>query len=144
MEFTYRKEPNPTIPTKQWIKRPKLQVRLFNAGRHVDLICLVDSGADDCMFHSSVAALLDIDVPTGRYKPYGGIAAGHVVDAYLHPIELQVYGFPDRVSIAAAFTDSAGVDGLLGQSGFFENYQVIFEGYRGRFEVNPRPALTRA
>ena len=144
MQFDYRKEPNLALPSKQWIKRPKLQVRLFNGSNYTDIVCLVDSGADDCMFHSSVAAVLGINVPSGRFKQYGGIAQGHTVDAYLHTIELQVYRLPERIRIEAAFTDSAGIDGLLGQSGFFENYQVIFEGYRGKFEINPRPTPIRA
>jgi len=142
MRFNYRKEPG-SGPKKQRIKRPRLQVRLFYGDKHQDMICLVDSGADDCMFHSSIANLLGIEMEKGRYKPYGGIVAGHTIDAYLHSIELQVYGFSERIKIEAAFTDSSGVDGLLGQSGFFENYQVIFEGYYGRFEINPHPNPAR-
>lgn len=139
MQFDYRKEPNRSVASKLWIKRPKIQVTIFYGSKQETVISLVDSGADDCMFHSSFGDLLGIDVPSGIPKTYGGIAEGHAVKGYLHPIQLQVLGFSERIEVMAAFTDSVGVDGLLGQSGFFESYQVIFEGYRGKLEIKPRP-----
>jgi hypothetical protein len=139
MQFNYRKEPDHTKPKKDWIKRPKLQVKLFNGSLSTDLICLVDSGADDCMFHSSIGDVLGIDLKSGSLKRFGGIAEGVVVDCYLHPIELQIYGFSERISVVAAFSDQVGAGGLLGQSGFFENYKVDFEGYRGKMEITSKP-----
>jgi hypothetical protein len=139
MEFNYRKEPDRTKPKKLWIKRPKVQVRLFNGAQHTDLICLVDSGADDCMFHSSVATLLGFDLKSGSLKQFGGIKEGATVDSYLHAIELQIYGFTERISVVAAFSEELGAGGLLGQSGFFENYRVDFEGYRGVMTITPKP-----
>ncbi len=139
MQFEYRKEPDRTKPKKEWIKRPKIQVGLHNGDNHVQLICLVDSGADDCMFHSSIADVLGIDLKTGTHKPFRGIAKDVLIDAYLHPIEIQLQGFSERVPVMAAFCDSSAVDGILGQSGFFENYKVEFEGYRGKLEITSRP-----
>lgn len=139
MQFDYRKEPDRTKPKKEWIKRPKIQVGLHSGDNHVQLICLVDSGADDCMFHSSIADVLAIDLKTGTHKPFGGIAKGVVIDSYLHPIEIQLQGFAERIPVMAAFCESSAVDGILGQSGFFENYKVEFEGYRGKLEITSRP-----
>jgi hypothetical protein len=139
MHFNYRKEPDHTKPKRDWIKRPKLQVKLFNGSQSIDLICLVDSGADDCMFHSSIGDVLGIDLKSGPLKRFGGIAEGIIVDCYLHPIELQIYGFSERIPVVAAFSDQVGAGGLLGQSGFFENYKVDFEGYRGKMEITSKP-----
>jgi hypothetical protein len=140
MEFDYRKEPDHTRPKKDWIKRPKVQARISYGDRHEDLICLVDSGADDCMFHSSIADLLGIDLKTGKLKRYGGVGAGMLVEAYLHDIELEIYGLGDRISISAAFSEQfSQKSGLLGQSGVFETYQILFEGYKGKFSINLRP-----
>ncbi len=91
------------------------------------------------MFHSSIADLLGIDLRSGRPKQYGGAAAGVTIDAYMHPIELQVYGFSERIPIIAAFAEQLAPGGLLGQAGFFEQYKIEFEAYRGRLQINPRP-----
>ena|SRR5258708_32516789 len=139
MEFNYRKEPDHSKPKKEWIKRPKVQTRVFNGTAHEDLICLVDSGADDCMFHSSIADLLGIDLKSGRPKQFGGIAPGITVDAYMHPIELQIYGL-ERIPVLAAFSEQfSQKSGILGQSDVFDVFKIEFERYRGKLSISPRP-----
>lgn len=96
----------------------------------------MDSGADDCLFHASVGRSLGIDVGSGRRKILGGIAGS--IEAYIHPIEIQVQDFDERVAIEAGFTESDGVDAILGQTGFFENFRICFERYRWRIEVTSR------
>lgn len=143
MRVDYRKVPDYAVPKKQWIKRPLLQVTLSKGAKHVNLICLVDSGADDCLFPESLTKLLDIDLKSGDLKQFAGIAAGHIVGAYRHTIGLQVHGLPEKVEIDAYFTEGDYVQGLLGQTGFFENFKVSFERYKGQFDVEARPSPTR-
>ena len=135
--FDYRKIPNHTVPRKRWIKRPMLQVTLYNGTKRKQLVCIVDSGADDCLFHASVGRSLGIDVGSGRQKILDGIAGS--IDAYIHPIEIQVQDLDERVIIEAGFTESDGVDAILGEAGFFENFRICFERYRWRIEVTSRP-----
>ena len=59
----------------------------------------------------------------------------------MHPIELQIQDFRERVEIEVGFTESDGVHAILGQAGFFENFKVCFERYRWRIEVNSRLKL---
>jgi hypothetical protein len=108
----------------------------------MDVRCLLDSGAIDSIFHSSIARVLGIDLTSGRPKEYTGIA-GQTILAYLHPIQLQVQGFHERITLEAAFTDAHEL-ALIGQTGFFDEYQVTFERYRGRFEIKSRIHLRRA
>lgn len=137
MEFPYRKEPDHTKTKKDWIKRPKVQVTLFNGSAHETLISLVDSGADDCMFHSSIADLLGLDLKSGTPKQFGGIVAGATVDAYMHPIELQIYGL-QRIPVLAAFSEQfSQKGGILGQSGVFDAFKIDFERYRGKLSITP-------
>jgi hypothetical protein len=67
--------------------------------------------------------------------------ANEVSRVYLVPNELDL---PDKVEIDAYFTEGESVQGLLGQTGFFENFKVSFERYKGQFEVEARPSPTRA
>lgn len=114
-----------------------LQVILFNGAKQQQVVCLVDSGADECLFHGSIAKGLGIDLKTGERREYLGIAGG--VEAYVHVIEVQIQGFDERVRMTAAFTESDGVHAILGQAGFFECYKVCFERYRWRIEITGRP-----
>lgn len=144
MRVDYRKIPNYSIPKKQWVKRPLLQVTLFNGNRRTNVVCLVDSGADDSLFHISLAKLLEIDVQSGELKQFSGIVAGKTIDGYRHTVELQVHGMQEKVEIEAYFTEAEGVSGLLGQTGFFENFKVSFERYKGQFEVEACPLSTQS
>jgi hypothetical protein len=37
-------------------------VRLINGARHKDVISLIDSGADLCLFHSDIGRMLGIEI----------------------------------------------------------------------------------
>ncbi len=119
-----------------------LQVTLFNGTRHHEMVCLIDSGADECLFHASVGRALEIDLERGRHKTYNGIAGS--VEAYIHPIEIQIQDFAERVRIEAGFTASDGVHAILGQAGFFENFRICFERYRWRIDITSRHEPTRS
>lgn len=139
MKFKYRKIPNLAHPANKWVSRPYLQVRLSYENSHKDVLALVDSGADSCLFHSSVADELGIVLRDGWVKEFGGIAAGANVQAYMHTIQMQIQGFEEKVEFEAAFADSDAIGGLLGGIGFFDNYKLTLEKYKGRFQVESRP-----
>ena len=73
----------------------------------------------------------------GLLKPTLVLAA-QTTTGYVHTIKLQVTGLPQWLDIEVGFIESDNVSPLLGQNGFFSQYQVIFEGYRKQFEVNTR------
>ena len=109
-------------------------MRLFYRGKYDDVRCLVDSGADECVFASSVARSLGIDIESGEpriYYPVGGSS----FTGYIHHVGLQILGFDERIEIEAGFAERNKFS-LLGQDGFFDNYEVVFRGYGKRFEVN--------
>lgn len=76
MKFRYRKIPNQSHPGRDWFNRPYLKVRLFNAENYKDVLALVDSGADSCLFHSSISDELGIDSRSGLRTEFGGIPQG--------------------------------------------------------------------
>jgi hypothetical protein len=50
---------------------------------------------------------------------------------------LQVAGFIQWVTIDAVFLESEGM-AILGQRGFFESYQIVFERWARKFEINTK------
>ncbi len=73
---------------------------------------------------------------------FNGIAGS--IEAYIHPLEIQLQDFPERVNIKAGFTESEGVHAILGQAGFFENFKICFERKRWRIEISDRPEPKRS
>ena len=136
MKIKYRKLPDILDPTK-YSRYPYLQVTIRyqqNAGQ--PLLALVDSGAIDTLFPASLADTLGIDVLSGERKPYFGIG-GNLAIGYIHECDMQVSGFKTWVKMRIAFLETIQIP-LLGQSGFFENYQVLFERFRYQFEIYPK------
>lgn len=140
MKFKYRKIPDNNSPSG-YISLPMFQVRLLNGSKYKDVICLLDSGADNSILHSSVADVLGIELTKGKPKTFYGIA-NQAALGFLHLIQLQIQGFNEAIDIEVAFTEDNEIS-LIGQLGFFDNYQITFERYRGRFEIKSRTHLYR-
>lgn len=135
MKIRYTKLPDVLTPgAYSWYPMLQICARHENKGRVFH--ALVDSGAIDCIFPESIGRLLGINVPSGQPKTYFGLAR-QAAPGFVHSIKLQVTGFHHWVSLDVGFI-SADIVPLLGQSGFFSSYQVIFERFRKQFEVNTR------
>jgi hypothetical protein len=100
------------------------------------VLALVDSGACDCIFSASFGEVLGIDVASGRSHNFKGFDLKEV-RGFAHKVNLQVSGFPHWIDIEAVFVE-AEVMPILGQQGFFESYQVVFERFRRQFEINTK------
>jgi predicted aspartyl protease len=135
MKFSYTKLPDNTEP-KGYVLVPQIRVSLFYKGNRDDIRCLLDTGANDCIFHSSIAANLGIDLTSGKPKTYFG-ADLHPFQAYLHTVELQIHNYHERILVEAGFSDDCPLS-LLGQKDFFDNYEVTFRRYRNSFEIKSR------
>lgn len=131
----YRKLDDKTRP-EGYSLYPLVQVFLRNGLDMRPVLALVDSGASDCIFSASLGEVLGLDVPTG--KPYQFHAFDlNEVCGFTHKVHLQVQGFSHWIEVEAVFIE-AEVMPLLGQRGFFENYQVVFERYKRSFEINTK------
>lgn len=127
MKFSYHHEPS--IPgqahqDRTKVLRPRIRVRLFHKNRFIDLLALVDSGADDCLFPLEVATELDLPLDAKNVNLYGGIGAGHISALFTH-VKFGVAGeviFP----LYAGFSDAPTVVPILGQAGFFDRFEVKF------------------
>ena len=84
---------------------------------------IIDSGASRCLFHSSLGRFIGLDITKGTLEETLGISGAS--KTYLHEISLYVPGGP--VNVMAGFSDDLPVAGLLGMSGFFDHFKVIFD-----------------
>lgn len=135
MNIRYRKVDDATRPEGHWFY-PLLRVFIRNGVNMQPVLALVDSGAADCIFSASLGEVLGIDVSSGRPHQF------HAFDlqetkGFVHTVHLQVPGFSHWVDINAVFIESE-VMAILGQQGFFEHYQVVFERFRRQFEINTK------
>jgi hypothetical protein len=135
MRFRYTDIQNHRDPQRPF-RRPYLIVRLINGDRHKDVISLVDSGADLCLFHSDIGRMLGIEIEAAPELAFQGVSGAKEV-AYLHRVDLIVRGL-NAITLDVGFTNSmAAGTGLLGQRGFFEQFRINFELSQKFFEVVP-------
>jgi len=133
MRFRYTEIQNHQDPARPF-QRPYLLVRLFNGDRHKDVISLVDSGADVCLFHSDVGRMLGVEIEAAPELAFQGVSGVREV-AYLHRVNLEVRGL-SPITLDVGFTNSvAAGTGLLGQRGFFEQFQINFDLSEKFFEI---------
>jgi hypothetical protein len=95
-------------------------------GTILECPALVDSGADACLFPLYVAQGLNLDLTTLPRSVTGGV--GNLLNVTFHAILTVDLGHGIRFRAEVGFTEGmnrAGF-GLLGQQGFFENYNVEF------------------
>ncbi|HXD31356.1 MAG TPA: aspartyl protease family protein [Pyrinomonadaceae bacterium] len=108
------------------------------------LVGLIDTGASDCLFDKDVADDLGIDLQaTSVIRHYVGID-GEAVIGYVHQVSIQIIQiskFSEWIEVEAGFLDCKLPFPLLGQSGFFDNYEITLRRYRGKFEIKSRTYL---
>jgi len=126
VKFPYRQEPStPSAahPARTSVARPRIRIRLVHKDRFVDLLALVDSGADDSMFPLEVAEVLDLPLDPKNANRYGGIGSGHIT-AFFTRVTVDVGGV--RFPLYAGFSDAPSIVPILGQGGFFDVFEVRF------------------
>lgn len=89
----------------------------------VDLLALIGSGADDCLFPVEVARILGLKLDPANAHVYGGIGEGEIT-AIFGTVTLEVGGW--AFSLYAGFSDAPSVIPILGQNGFFNLFEVRF------------------
>ena len=76
-------------PDGELIRLPVVPIRLTCNKQHQDLYALIDSGAEVCVFNSSVAKTLKIEVAKGKPLGLSGLVGGSV-PGYLHQLNLSM------------------------------------------------------
>ena len=125
--------PSDPFPGGQTAHRPLLILRVIasETGKHLSCIGCVDTGADHCIFPLSFASVLGLDPLTLKKQMTGGVGSTANVTYYAE-VDVQIPMSPGvtlTFSTLAGFTDGLEAQGigLLGQSGFFETFRVLFD-----------------
>lgn len=132
MDFVYKKINNAKIA------RPIIPITVRNPknGKHQKYYALVDSGSDECIFDAEIGEVLGIDIKKGAQKKLHGVIEGKTQSYWLHDIEIEVGGWPYRISAGFMYKLARNGYGVLGQSGFFDRFKSVkFEHQRGRVEI---------
>ena len=125
------------FPSGQVTQRPLAAAAIWAPGTNRGLRCVVclDSGADSCVFPALFATALGIDLLTLKRNVTGGVgSSGNVT--YYTDLEISLgrgIQFKSYVGFTAAL-DAQGM-GLLGQTGFFEFYNVAFFQKQRKFTI---------
>lgn len=77
-------------PDGELIRLPTIPIRLTCNKQHQDVYALIDSGAELCVFNSSIAKTLKIEVTKGQPLSLSGLVGGSV-PGYLHQIKVRIY-----------------------------------------------------
>jgi Aspartyl protease len=119
------------------IAKPMIEIRLSHGNKGMNLLALIDSGADACLFHKSVADALEIDYKQGQPKDFSGISGRQAkIVAYFHQVHLTVLRL-GSIDLSVGFTDSDGVGALLGQLGFFDGFDIAFVRAADFIDIKP-------
>jgi len=102
----------------------QISLPAVSAPRTKRVEAIIDSGAGRCLFHANFAAAVGLDLKKGEREILNGI--GGPEETWLHDITLHAFGGP--ISIRAGFKENLPLAALLGMNGFFEHFNVYFDG----------------
>ena len=118
------------------IPRPWLQVAIINphSGKEVNVLGLVDTGADECALPAAYASILEHDLQAGRSKE---IRTGNgVTDAYAHTSRLKVGDFVIEETLID-FMPNLSVP-LLGTKNFLSHFILTVDYPKRVFSLETR------
>ena len=134
LKLPYKKYPAPDSPGG-FVYSASVPVNIAlpakNAPRSKRFDAVIDSGASACMFHASIGRAIGLEIEKG--KPSQILGVNGPCKLFLHDIALYAPG--GIILTNAGFSDDLPIAGLLGMTGFFENFKIIFDPTAGRVEL---------
>ena len=134
LKIPYKKYPAPYAPGG-FFSAAVLLVNIAppakNSPRSKRFEAIIDSGASQCIFHANIGRAIGLEIEKGQLVSTNGVAGP--TDIFLHDISLYVPG--GIVPARAGFSDALPIAGLLGMTGFFENFEITFDPTEVRVEL---------
>lgn len=134
-EYVYRPVEETGFPL---VGMPVIDIELNSplTGGSFTYPCLVDSGADSCVFHAEIGEALGLDVKSGQEVDLHGIKANSPLKGYRHDIVYKIGGVecPAKVVFTYEFSSRYGI---LGRKGFFDHFTVEINERDGKVKITP-------
>ena len=115
------------FPSGRVAPSPVLSLTLVNGERKFTCYAIIDSGADHCVFPRAFMQPLGLDPLTTPTELSSGVGAPAAVPTHFANLTIDVQG---RFQFGAYVGFTTGLDalgiGLLGQTGFFDRFNVSF------------------
>jgi len=132
--------PNEAFPQKRIVVRPVITMRLFFNEKSVRSPALIDSGSDFCMFHAEIGELLGINIRSGKKMVFMG-TGGTPQHAYFHTVHYDIGGWNIQSYAGFSYEMKTMPYGLLGQTGFFNQFRIEFDYAKKRIEMKPKGGI---
>jgi len=138
MQFTYQAfeiEFSSGTKRTQSIWRPVIEIILLKGEKFVGYPVIIDSGADYNIFHAEVADILGINLTKGDNRDIFGLG-NQKIKGYEHNIQIKIPGLKTYTT-AAVFSKKIPEHafGVLGNTGFFDHFKVVFDYKKKIIEV---------
>src|SRR3989344_5662736 len=117
------------------ILKPIIPIELIFGDKNIRYMALIDSGADFCILHDSLAKELGLSVQGGREIKFGGIQNGKPSKAFLHSLKINVGGRDYETTLGFSSEIAPHGYGILGQKGFFDIFTVQFDLAKEEIEL---------
>lgn len=116
--------------------RPIIPVTLKFNKVEFRYLALLDSGADFNIFHSDIAKILKIDLKKMKNSmKFSGIRQGAEGEGYFMSIDVGVNNHFKNTPVVFSNDISEDGYGILGQQGFFNNYEISFNYKDGEIKI---------
>lgn len=138
LKFPYTKVPISDIYGKKIGEayRPIVSLTLFYGTKILNVLGLVDTGADECLFPGEFATLLGHDLSKGKPRTFVGI--GGAITGYLHQTYAKLGPYKFVVNIYYSDDWNKWGFGLLGQNGFLTRFDANFSRKDREFSLTLR------
>ena len=134
----YELEPTRTIPSGE-IYRPLIPIRIFGPNRSIQVLGLLDTGADHVFVSASLAEVLGIEASRKTETACG--AGGHEVAMWPGSVDIQIVQGRESYRWRTLVGFLVGVDeppiAYLGHVGFLEHFRASFDFGARSVELSP-------
>jgi len=134
LKIPYKKYPAPTAPGGFFYAASiavNIALPIKNSPRSKRFDAIIDSGASGCLFHGAIGRAVGLEIEKGQKANTLGVSGA--IEIYLHEITIYIPGGP--ITTVAGFSDQLSLAGLLGMSGFFEHFKIVFDPTALRAEL---------
>jgi len=135
LKFPYAKVPVTDIYGKQVGEayRPIMPLELLHDTKNINVLALVDTGADECLFPGEFAIILGHNLTKGNPRTFAGI--GGAITGYLHQTDVKIGPHKLRINIYYSNDWNKWGFGLLGQNGFLTRFDAFFSRRNQEFSL---------